>query len=50
MGADGVLIHMLLGRLKAGDIPAPVRDAAIRKMLAGAKSTPVDSAIPKKQR
>jgi|ETNmetMinimDraft_26_1059896.scaffolds.fasta_scaffold119368_2 hypothetical protein len=25
-------------------------DAAIRKMLAGAKSTPVDSAIPKKQR
>jgi sulfate adenylyltransferase len=31
--ADGVLIHMLLGRLKAGDIPAPVRDAAIRKMV-----------------
>jgi sulfate adenylyltransferase len=30
--ADGVLIHMLLGKLKAGDIPAPVRDAAIRKM------------------
>ena len=33
VGADGVLIHMLLGRLKAGDIPAPVRDAAIRKMV-----------------
>lgn len=31
--ADGVLIHMLLGRLKPGDIPAPVRDAAIRKMV-----------------
>lgn len=30
--ADGVIIHMLLGKLKAGDIPAPVRDAAIRKM------------------
>ena len=31
--ADGVLIHMLLGRLKLGDIPAQVRDAAIRKMV-----------------
>jgi sulfate adenylyltransferase len=31
--ADGVLIHMLLGKLKAGDIPAHVRDAAIRKMV-----------------
>lgn len=30
---DGVLIHMLLGKLKEGDIPAPVRDAAIRKMV-----------------
>ena len=30
--ADGVIIHMLLGKLKPGDIPAPVRDAAIRKM------------------
>ncbi len=29
---DGVVIHMLLGKLKPGDIPAPVRDAAIRKM------------------
>lgn len=33
VGADGVLIHMLLGKLKAGDIPAPVRDASIRKMV-----------------
>ncbi|MEA1049949.1 sulfate adenylyltransferase [Lamprobacter modestohalophilus] len=29
---DGIVIHMLLGKLKPGDIPAPVRDAAIRKM------------------
>ena len=33
LGADGIVIHMLLGRLKAGDIPADVRDAAIRKMV-----------------
>lgn len=33
VGADGILIHMLLGKLKAGDIPAYVRDAAIRKMV-----------------
>ena len=33
VGADGVLIHMLLGKLKPGDIPAHVRDAAIRKMV-----------------
>ena len=32
-GADGVLVHMLLGKLKPGDIPADVRDAAIRKMV-----------------
>lgn len=32
-GADGVLIHMLLGKLKPGDIPAEVRDASIRKMV-----------------
>lgn len=32
-GADGVLIHMLLGKLKPGDIPAHVRDASIRKMV-----------------
>ena len=31
--ADGILIHMLLGKLKHGDIPADVRDAAIRKMV-----------------
>jgi sulfate adenylyltransferase len=31
--ADGCLIHMLLGKLKKGDIPAHVRDAAIRKMV-----------------
>ncbi len=30
--ADGILIHMLLGKLKKGDIPADVRDACIRKM------------------
>ena len=33
LGADGLVIHMLLGKLKAGDIPANVRDAAIRKMV-----------------
>jgi sulfate adenylyltransferase len=33
LGADGILIHMLLGKLKPGDIPADVRDAAIRKMV-----------------
>jgi len=33
VNADGVLIHMLLGKLKPGDIPAQVRDAAIRKMV-----------------
>ncbi len=32
LDADGVVIHMLLGKLKKGDIPAPVRDASIRKM------------------
>ena len=31
--ADGILIHMLLGKLKAGDIPAQIRDASIRKMV-----------------
>jgi sulfate adenylyltransferase len=31
--ADGILIHMLLGKLKPGDIPADIRDAAIRKMV-----------------
>ena len=32
VGADGCVVHMLLGKLKKGDIPADVRDAAIRKM------------------
>jgi sulfate adenylyltransferase len=31
--ADGIVIHMLLGKLKAGDVPAPVRNACIRKMV-----------------
>ncbi|HFC04104.1 MAG TPA: sulfate adenylyltransferase, partial [Rhizobiales bacterium] len=31
--ADGLVIHMLLGKLKKGDIPADVRDASIRKMV-----------------
>ncbi|MFA5630081.1 MAG: sulfate adenylyltransferase [Porticoccaceae bacterium] len=33
LGADGIVVHMLLGKLKEGDIPAPVRDACIRKMV-----------------
>jgi sulfate adenylyltransferase len=33
VNADGILIHMLLGKLKPGDIPADVRDASIRKMV-----------------
>ncbi len=33
VNADGILIHMLLGKLKPGDIPAAVRDAAIRAMV-----------------
>lgn len=33
LDADGILIHMLLGKLKPGDIPAEVRDASIRKMV-----------------
>ena len=33
LGADGLVIHMLLGKLKPGDIPAAVRDACIRKMV-----------------
>ena len=31
--ADGIIIHMLLGKLKAGDIPASVRDECIRRMV-----------------
>jgi sulfate adenylyltransferase len=33
LNCDGLVIHMLLGKLKAGDIPADVRDHAIRKMV-----------------
>ena len=33
LGADGVVVHMLLGKLKKGDIPASVRDDCIRKMV-----------------
>lgn len=33
LGADGCIVHMLLGKLKEGDIPADVRDACIRKMV-----------------
>lgn len=33
LGADGLVIHMLLGKLKPGDIPAPVREAAINTMV-----------------
>jgi sulfate adenylyltransferase len=33
VGADGAVIHMLLGKLKEGDIPADVRDACIRRMV-----------------
>ena len=33
VGCEGAVIHMLLGKLKKGDIPADVRDAAIRKMV-----------------
>lgn len=33
LDADGIVIHMLLGKLKEGDIPAAVRDACIRKMV-----------------
>lgn len=30
---DGILVHMLLGKLKKGDIPAEVRDKSIRLMV-----------------
>jgi len=33
LDCDGLVIHMLLGKLKKGDIPADVRDSAIRKMV-----------------
>ncbi len=33
LDCDGLVIHMLLGQLKPGDIPADVRDNAIRTMV-----------------
>jgi len=33
LGTDGILIHMLLGKLKFGDIPASVRIASIQVMV-----------------
>lgn len=33
IGADGLIIHMLLGKLKDGDIPASVRDDCIKTMV-----------------
>ena len=33
LDADGLVIHMLLGKLKPGDTPGGVRDACIRKMV-----------------
>ena len=33
LDCDGLVIHMLLGKLKPGDIPADVRDDAIRTMV-----------------
>ena len=34
INADGLIIHMLLGKLKEGDIPAKTRDDCIRTMVA----------------
>ena len=34
INADGLIIHMLLGKLKEGDIPAKTRDERIRTMVA----------------
>ncbi|MCP4492316.1 MAG: sulfate adenylyltransferase [Gammaproteobacteria bacterium] len=33
LNCDGLVIHMLLGKLKPGDIPAEIRDDAIRTMV-----------------
>ena len=30
LDADGLIIHMLLGKLKEGDIPADIRDECIK--------------------
>ena len=45
---DGVMIHSLLGKLKAGDIPAEIRSAAIAKLIevAFVKDTVVQSGYP----
>lgn len=45
---DGVLIHSLLGKLKAGDIPADVRSAAISQLVEKyfVKDTVVQSGYP----
>lgn len=45
---DGVLVHSLLGNLKAGDIPADVRTEAISKLLEKyfVKKTVVQSGYP----
>jgi sulfate adenylyltransferase len=33
VGADGAIVHMLLGKLKQGDIPADVRNSCIKEMV-----------------
>ena len=33
LDADGLIVHMLLGKLKLGDLPAEVRDDCIRIMV-----------------
>ena len=33
LDADGLIVHMLLGKLKLGDLPAEVRDDCIRTMV-----------------
>jgi sulfate adenylyltransferase len=33
LDADGLIVHMLLGKLKPGDLPAEVRDDCIRTMV-----------------
>ena len=43
LNCDGLVIHMLLGKLKPGDIPADVRDDAIRTMVS--RYFPENSAI-----
>ena len=33
LNADGILVHMLLGKLKKGDVPADIRISSIRKLI-----------------